>query len=50
MCSVANTVQLSDTLLSVLACRGGEVARAIFEKAPKWDNTDVLGGFQAPKL
>jgi L-ornithine N5-oxygenase len=41
---------LSDTLLSVLASRGGEMVRAIFEKPAKWDNTDVLGGFQAPKL
>lgn len=48
--SIADNLQLSDTLLSVLACRGGEMARAIFEKAPKWDNSDVLGGFQAPKL
>ncbi|KAF1351604.1 L-ornithine 5-monooxygenase (L-ornithine N(5)-oxygenase) [Lizonia empirigonia] len=39
---------LSDTLLSVLACRGGEMVRAIFEKPAKWDNSDVLGGFQAP--
>lgn len=46
----ANKLQLSDTLLSVLANRGGEMVRAIFEKPAKWDNADVLGGFQGPKL
>ncbi|CAO2658273.1 Nn.00g059960.m01.CDS01 [Neocucurbitaria sp. VM-36] len=37
---------LSDTLLSVLATRGGEMVRAIFEKQPKWDSADVLGGYE----
>ncbi|KAL6703325.1 L-ornithine N(5)-monooxygenase [Coniothyrium glycines] len=37
---------LSDTLLSILATRGGEMVRAIFEKPAKWDRTDVLGGFE----
>jgi L-ornithine N5-oxygenase len=38
--------QLSDTLLSVLATRGGEMVRAIFEKPSKWDSGDVLGGYE----
>ncbi|EDU51193.1 IucD Lysine ornithine N-monooxygenase [Pyrenophora tritici-repentis] len=38
---------LSDTLLSVLATRGGEMVRGIFEKPAMWDNGDVLGGYQA---
>jgi len=37
---------LSDTLLSVLATRGGEMVRAIFEKPAKWDSSDVLGGYE----
>jgi L-ornithine N5-oxygenase len=37
---------LSDTLLSVLATRGGEVVRAIFEKSGKWNSADVLGGYE----
>jgi L-ornithine N5-oxygenase len=37
---------LSDTLLSVLATRGGEMVRGIFEKPAKWDNGDVLGGYE----
>lgn len=37
---------LSDTLLSVLATRGGEMVRAIFEKPAKWDTSDVLGGYE----
>lgn len=37
---------LSDTLLSILATRGGEMVRSIFEKPAKWDHTDVLGGFE----
>lgn len=37
--------QLSDTLLSILASRGGEMVRSIFEKPAKWDSGDVLGGF-----
>ncbi|KAJ4406128.1 L-ornithine N(5)-monooxygenase [Didymella pomorum] len=41
---------LSDTLLSVLACRGGEMARSIFEKAPKWDSSNVLEFQAEPKL
>lgn len=48
--TILTSLQLSDTLLSVLACRGGEMARAIFEKPAKWDHSDVLGGFTAPKL
>jgi L-ornithine N5-oxygenase len=40
--------QLSDTLLSVLATRGGEMVRSIFSTAPaKWDNGDVLGRYEA---
>jgi L-ornithine N5-oxygenase len=35
---------LSDTLLSILASRGGEMVRSIFEKPGKWDNKDVLEG------
>jgi len=38
---------LSDTLLSVLATRGGEMVRAIFEKPSSWDREHVLGGFEA---
>lgn len=37
---------LSDTLLSILATRGGEMVRSIFEKPASWDRTDVLGGFE----
>jgi L-ornithine N5-oxygenase len=37
---------LSDTLLSVLATRGGEMVRAIFEQPAKWDGKDVLGGYE----
>ncbi|KAH8732143.1 L-ornithine 5-monooxygenase (L-ornithine N(5)-oxygenase) [Phaeosphaeriaceae sp. PMI808] len=37
---------LSDTLLSVLATRGGEMVRAIFEKPTGWDRTEVLGGYE----
>lgn len=39
--------QLSDTLLSVLATRGGEMVRAIFEKPSSWDREHVLGGYEA---
>lgn len=39
-------VQLSDTLLSVLATRGGEMVRSIFEKPAMWDSGDVLGGYE----
>jgi len=39
-------LQLSDTLLSVLATRGGEMVRAIFEKPGSWDSKDVLGGYE----
>ncbi|KAF1921203.1 L-ornithine 5-monooxygenase (L-ornithine N(5)-oxygenase) [Ampelomyces quisqualis] len=35
---------LSDTLLSVLATRGGEMVRSVFEKPATWDGEDVLGG------
>ncbi|PSN67432.1 L-ornithine 5-monooxygenase (L-ornithine N(5)-oxygenase) [Corynespora cassiicola Philippines] len=34
---------LSDTLLSVLACRGGEMVRSLFENGAKWDGADALG-------
>lgn len=37
---------LSDTLLSILACRGGEMVRSLFEQPTKWDSGDVLGGFE----
>ncbi|KAI4712062.1 L-ornithine N(5)-monooxygenase [Alternaria sp. Ai002NY15] len=37
---------LSDTLLSVLATRGGEMVRSIFERPATWDNGDVLGGYE----
>ncbi|KAF2828778.1 hypothetical protein CC86DRAFT_368914 [Ophiobolus disseminans] len=37
---------LSDTLLSVLASRGGEMVRSIFEKPGSWDSKDVLGGYE----
>jgi L-ornithine N5-oxygenase len=37
---------LSDTLLSVLATRGGEMVRAVFERPSKWDGTDVLGDYE----
>lgn len=37
---------MSDTLLSVLANRGGEMVRALFEKASAWDGADMLGGFE----
>jgi L-ornithine N5-oxygenase len=37
---------LSDTLLSVLATRGGEMVRAVFERPVKWDGADVLGGYE----
>jgi L-ornithine N5-oxygenase len=37
---------LSDTLLSVLATRGGEMVRAIFEKPAKWDGAEVLGAYE----
>ncbi|KAF2712302.1 hypothetical protein K504DRAFT_201023 [Pleomassaria siparia CBS 279.74] len=33
---------LSDTLLSILAVRGGEIIRSVFENAPKWNRADVL--------
>jgi len=39
-------LQLSDTLLSVLATRGGEMVKSIFEKPATWDNGDVLGGYE----
>jgi L-ornithine N5-oxygenase len=39
-------MQLSDTLLSVLATRGGEMVRSVFEKPAKWDSADVLGGYE----
>ncbi|EAT90349.1 L-ornithine N(5)-monooxygenase [Parastagonospora nodorum] len=38
---------LSDTLLSVLATRGGEVVRSVFEKPGKWSGGDMLGGYEA---
>ncbi|EMD58321.1 hypothetical protein COCSADRAFT_41988 [Bipolaris sorokiniana ND90Pr] len=41
-----STHGLSDTLLSVLATRGGEMVRSLFEKPAKWDNGHVLGGYE----
>lgn len=37
---------LSDTLLSVLATRGGEVVRSVFERPGKWNGGDVLGEYE----
>lgn len=35
--------QLSDTLLSILANRGGQMVKSIFENSDKWDDAEVLG-------
>jgi L-ornithine N5-oxygenase len=44
----ANTVmQLSDTLLSVLATRGGEMVRAIFEKLGDRSREESLGAYES---
>lgn len=39
--------QLSDTLLSVLATRGGEMVRALFDRPSTWYGADVLGDLEA---
>lgn len=43
--SVANAYfrQLSDTLLSILATRAGQMVKSIFGKSGDWDGIDALG-------
>lgn len=36
-------LQLSDSLLSILANRGGEMVRSIFSKTGGWNGIDALG-------
>jgi L-ornithine N5-oxygenase len=48
-CEVAWTLtitQLSDTLLSVLATRGGDMVRSVFERPGKWGREDVLDAYE----